>query len=86
MALMKRTIRFFIHLPPLQHHEHVFPPPPKRDFLANDVRENIIIIEKKKERERRKRLNIGSGKSPAPIRKSVTILIRNASRMNQLTS
>lgn len=59
--------------------------PPKRDFLANDVRENIIIIEKKK-RERRNRLNIGSGKSPAPIRKSVTILIRNASRMNQLTS
>lgn len=50
MALMKRTIRFFIHLPPLQHHEHVFPLP-KRDFLANDVRENIIIIEKKK-RER----------------------------------
>ena len=85
MALMKRTMRFFIHLPPLQHHEHVFPLP-KRDFLANDVRENIIIIEKKKERERRKRLNIGSGKSPAPIRKSVTILIRNASRMNQLTS
>lgn len=52
MALMKRTIRFFIHLPPLQHHEHVFPLP-KRDFLANDVRENIIIIEKKKEREKK---------------------------------
>lgn len=84
MALMKRTIRFFIHLPP-SNTMNMYSLPPKRDFLANDVRENIIIIEKKK-RERRNRLNIGSGKSPAPIRKSVTILIRNASRMNQLTS
>lgn len=65
---------------------NTYSPLPKRDFLANDVHENIIIIIEKKKRERRNRLNIGSGKSPAPIRKSVTILIRNASRMNQLTS
>lgn len=59
MALMKRTIRFFIYLhPPPLHHEartRIHTCVPKRDFLANDVRENIIIIKKKKKKERGER-------------------------------
>ena len=72
MALMKRTIRFFIYLPPPPS-----PLPPPRgmstysslsgDFLANEnVRENIIIIIKKKKKKgekEKKTLNIGAGKS-----------------------